>query len=48
MGIVHIILGAYVIYEAGLDFAGFEIDKYYFEKQEERFVAHTAQMTLFA
>lgn len=34
-------------YDAGLDFTGFEIDKEYFEKQEERFAAHTAQMSLF-
>lgn len=34
-------------YDAGLDFTGFEIDKEYFEKQEERFAAHTAQCSLF-
>ena len=34
-------------YDAGLDFTGYEIDKDYFEKQEERFRAHTAQMSLF-
>lgn len=34
-------------YDAGLDFVGFEIDKDYFEKQEKRFVAHTAQCSLF-
>lgn len=34
-------------YDAGLDFVGFEIDKEYFEKQEERFAAHTAQTSLF-
>ena len=34
-------------YDAGLDFTGCEIDKYYFDKQEERFNAHTAQMNLF-
>lgn len=34
-------------YDAGLDFAGCEIDKYYFDKQEERFAAHTAQISLF-
>lgn len=34
-------------YDAGLDFVGFEIDKGYFDKQEERFAAHTAQMSLF-
>jgi site-specific DNA-methyltransferase (adenine-specific) len=34
-------------YDAGLDFVGYEIDKEYFNKQEERFAAHTAQMNLF-
>lgn len=34
-------------YDAGLDFVGYEIDKEYFDKQEERFKAHTAQMSLF-
>lgn len=34
-------------YEQGLDFVGFEIDKQYFDLQEERFEAHTAQMSLF-
>lgn len=34
-------------YDAGLDFVGYEIDKEYFEKQEERFAAHTAQLSLF-
>lgn len=34
-------------YDAGLDFTGFEIDKEYFEKQEERFAAHTVQCSLF-
>lgn len=34
-------------YDAGLDFIGFEIDKEYFEKQEERFNAYTAQQSLF-
>lgn len=34
-------------YDAGLDFVGCEIDKVYFEKQEERFAAHTAQMSFF-
>lgn len=34
-------------YDAGLDFVGYEIDKEYFEKQEERFAAHTAQVNLF-
>ena len=34
-------------YDAGLDFWGYEIDKEYFDKQEERFERHTAQMNLF-
>lgn len=34
-------------YDAGLDFVGYEIDKDYFNKQEERFAAHTAQCSLF-
>lgn len=34
-------------YDAHLDFVGFEIDKEYFDKQEERFAAHTAQLSLF-
>lgn len=34
-------------YDAGLDFTGYEIDADYFAKQEERFNAHTAQMSLF-
>lgn len=34
-------------YDAGLDFVGYEIDKFYFEKQEERFAAYTAQTSLF-
>lgn len=34
-------------YDAGLDFTGFEIDKEYFDLQEERFAAHTAQCSLF-
>lgn len=34
-------------YDAGLDFVGYEIDKEYFDKQEERFAAHTAQTSLF-
>lgn len=34
-------------YDAGLDFVGYEIDTEYFEKQEERFERHTAQMSLF-
>lgn len=34
-------------YDAGLDFVGVEIDKDYFKAQEERFAAHSAQMSLF-
>lgn len=34
-------------YDMGLDFVGFEIDKTYFDKQEERFQKHTAQYSLF-
>lgn len=34
-------------YELGLDFVGYEIDKEYFDKQEERFRNHTAQTSLF-
>lgn len=34
-------------YDAGLDFVGYEIDKYYFTAQESRFAEHTTQMTLF-
>lgn len=34
-------------YDAGLDFVGYEMDKDYFDKQEERFAAHTAQCSLF-
>lgn len=34
-------------YDAGMDFVGCEIDKDYFAAQEERFAAHTAQLSLF-
>lgn len=34
-------------YNMGLDFVGYEIDKTYFDKQEERFAKHTAQQNLF-
>ena len=34
-------------YDAGLDFVGYEIDKFYFEKQEQRFANYTAQTNLF-
>lgn len=33
-------------HKAGLDFVGYEIDKEYFDKAEERFRKHTAQMGL--
>lgn len=34
-------------YNAGLDFWGYEIDKVYFDAQEERFATHSAQENLF-
>lgn len=34
-------------YDAGLDFIGFEIDKDYFEKAEERFQTYISQQSLF-
>ena len=34
-------------YDAGLDFWGYEIDKTYFELQEQRFERHAAQGNLF-
>ena len=34
-------------YDLGFDFVGYEIDKFYFDKQEERFRNHTAQTSLF-
>lgn len=34
-------------WNTGLDFWGFEIDKDYFDKQEERFADHIAQQSLF-
>lgn len=34
-------------YDAGLDFWGYEIDKEYFDKQEERFEIHTSQVSMF-
>ena len=34
-------------YDAGLDFVGYEIDKTYFDKQEERFANYTAQASIF-
>lgn len=34
-------------YNMGFDFVGCEIDKEYFDKQEERFTAHSAQANLF-
>lgn len=33
-------------YDAGLDFWGYEIDKEYFEAQEQRFYNHTAQLRI--
>jgi site-specific DNA-methyltransferase (adenine-specific) len=35
-------------YNLGFDFIGYEIDKDYFDAQEERFKAHTSQISLFA
>lgn len=34
-------------YDAGLDFWGYEIDETYFRLEEERFEAHSAQLSLF-
>lgn len=34
-------------YNLGFDFVGFEIDKTYFDLQQQRFARHTAQMSLF-
>lgn len=34
-------------YEQDLDFVGFELDKHYFDAQEERFQAHISQLSLF-
>lgn len=34
-------------YDANLDFVGFEINKEYFNKQEERFKKHISQISLF-
>lgn len=34
-------------WDAGLDFVGCELDKEYFDKQEARFAAHSAQINLF-
>lgn len=34
-------------YDAGLDFVGYEIDKEYFNKQEERFADYTSQLDLY-
>lgn len=34
-------------YDAGLDFVGYEIDKEYFDKQEERFMRYISQQNLF-
>lgn len=34
-------------YNLGFDFVGYEIDKVYFDLQEERFKRHSAQVTFF-
>ena len=34
-------------YDAGLDFVGCEIDRVYYQLQEERFRQHSAQISLF-
>ena len=34
-------------YDLGFDFTGYEIDKTYFDLQEERFRKHTNQMNMF-
>lgn len=34
-------------YEMGFDFVGYEIDKVFFDEQEERFKNHTAQISIF-
>ena len=34
-------------YEQGLDFVGFELEKHYFDAQEERFQTHISQLSLF-
>ena len=34
-------------YEQDLDFVGFELDKHYFDAQEERFQTHISQLSLF-
>ena len=34
-------------YDAGLEFLGLEIDRDYFQKQEQRFSDHTSQMNFF-
>lgn len=34
-------------YDAGLDFYGYEIDKTYFDLEEQRFAKHTSQKSLF-
>ena len=34
-------------YDLGFDFVGYEIDKEYFDKEEERFRQHTAQTNMF-
>ena len=32
-------------YDLGFDFVGYEISEYYFEKEEERFARHAAQLS---
>lgn len=34
-------------YEAGVYFIGFEVDPFYFDREEERFKEYTNQMSLF-
>mgnify|MGYP001625335324 CR=1 FL=1 len=34
-------------YEQDLDFVGFELDRHYFDAQEERFQTHISQLSLF-
>lgn len=34
-------------YEAGLSFTGFEIDRFYFDAQEQRFEEHTSQISMY-
>ena len=34
-------------YDMGIDFIGYELDKRYFDLQEQRFARYTAQISLF-